>query len=515
MRLRCRVLISWDATQVDFVSGEGRFWLPRQPARVVHGSVAFGEDGVTLSLAGSLRGPVPRPGGGAGGSPSMASEPVIHGRLLDGREVSLHDAHGLSWPVDDIQETWRADFLFTGGLTDGSRFTHVQVVFDCLMPWVRPAGITRGKFGSGDVVIDTRRVTVDEAVLGDRTKVRICTGVEGRQDHASVHLDQWATLEVTGLARKAKTIRSVLDDWVRPLQDLLVVSLGRPVRVDQLSVRLRGQPRRAPLLDVACQLIQSRPGNPPRAADIDGYTAPTLLTYADLKAQGTPVSFADLIPAWFGLHERHMDVVTDLCGPYYAPFIYSGHRYASTFQSAEALAHGLFPSRQRTRREHKERVSAVTAALEEAGLDAENLGWARRVLLSRNDKPLRQVIEELAAGAGEIGTQLIRAAPRMAEEAATARAGVSHPGSGGPDVIRRYWLGEALTWVIRAHLLALLGIPMADIAARATRQASFKQVLSGLRAGRQVPAARTPGYHHGNCPVTHRTRATADRCRNR
>jgi hypothetical protein len=110
---------------VDFVSGEGRFWLPRQPSRVVHGSVAFGDDGVTLSLAGSLRGPVPLPGGGAGGSPSPASEPVIHGRLLDGRQVSLHDAHGLSWPVDDIQQTWRADFLFTGGLTDGSRFTHV------------------------------------------------------------------------------------------------------------------------------------------------------------------------------------------------------------------------------------------------------------------------------------------------------------------------------------------------------------------------------------------------------
>jgi ApeA N-terminal domain 1 len=354
---------------VDFVSGEGRFWLPRQPARAVHGSVAFGEDGVTLSLADSLRGPDPLPGGGAAGSPSQASEPVIHGQLLDGRQVSLHEARGMSWPVAGIQETWLSNFLFTGGLTDGSRFTHVQVVFDCLMPWLQPAGIASGGFGGADVVIDTRRVTVDEAILDNRTKVRICTGVEGRQNHASVHLGQWAAFEVTGLARKAKTIRGVLDDWVRPLQDLLVVSLGQPVRVDQLSVRLRGRPPRAPLLDVACQLIQSRPGNPPKAVDIVGYTAPTLLTYRDMTARDAPVSFADLMPAWFGLHERHMDVVTDLCGPYYAPFIYSGHRYASTFQSAEALAHGLFPSRQKTRPEHQARVNAVTAALDEAGLD--------------------------------------------------------------------------------------------------------------------------------------------------
>jgi hypothetical protein len=208
-------------------------------------------------------------------------------------------------------------------------------------------------------------------------------------------------------------------------------------------------------------------------------------------------------------------VVTDLCGPYYAPFIYSGHRYASTFQSAEALAHGLYPSRQKLKKEHQARVDAVTDALDKVGLDSDNRDWARRVLLSRNDKPLRQLIEELVAGAGEMGTQLTRAAPRFAEEAAKARAGVSHPGTEGPDVIRRYWLGEAITWIVRAHLLALLGIPITDIAAKATGRASFKNVLAGLRVDRHVPAARTSGYHHGNCPVTHRTQATADRCRNR
>ena len=301
----------------------------------------------------------------------------------------------MSWPVDGIQESWRADFLFSGGLVTGDRFTRVQVVFDCLIPWAAPAGIARGEIGSDDVSVDTRRITVDQAILGDRTRVRLCTGVEGRWDHSRVHLDQWAAFEVTSLVRKAKTIRGVLEDWVRPLQDLLVVSLGRPVRIDELAVCPRGQSGRTPLLDVACQLIQPRPGDLPRAADIGSYTAPTLLTYRDLTARDAPVSFAELIPAWFGLHERLSDVVTGLCGPYYAPFIYSGHRYASTFQSAEALAHGIFDSKEKTRPEHRARVDAVAAALEISGLDTENLCWARRVLLSRNDKPLRQLMEEL------------------------------------------------------------------------------------------------------------------------
>ena len=42
-------LAAWDATPMEFVPREGRFWLPRQPKRVVHGTVIFGEDGVTLN----------------------------------------------------------------------------------------------------------------------------------------------------------------------------------------------------------------------------------------------------------------------------------------------------------------------------------------------------------------------------------------------------------------------------------------------------------------------------------
>jgi hypothetical protein len=505
------IRVSCDAAQMEFLSREGRFWLPRQPERVVHGSVAFQEDGITLDLAGSLRGPVSGSGGRSGGSPAFATEPVIHGYLRDGREVTLYQAGGLSWPADDIQETWRADFLFTGGLIRDNRFVHLQVTFDYLMPWTQPPGIARSEIGHDDVAIDARRVILDQAALCDKTKVRLCSGVAGRWDHASVHLDQWSALEVTSPARTAKTITGVLDDWVRPLQDLLVVSLGRPVRIDHLAVRPRGQPARAPLLEVACQLVQPRLGISPRAIEVESYSAPTLLTY-----RNSAVPFPELIPAWFGLRERLPDVITDLCGPYYAPFIYSGHRYASTFHSAEALARGLFGAKQKTRPEHRARVDAVARALAAADLDPDTRSWATRVLLSRNDKPLRELIEELIGEAGEMGTQLVRAAPDLAEEAATARAGVSHPGAGGPGVFRRHWLGEALVWVVRGHVLAQLGIPMRDLSQKAIDMASFKEVLSGLRAGDTSPrAGSAPGYHHGNCPVNHRTQAAAARCKNR
>lgn len=492
---------------MEFLSQEGRFWLPRQPERTVHGLVAFLEDGVTLNLEGALHAP---DRSGSGDGPVLAAEPVIHGYLRDGRQVTLYQASGLTWPVEGIEETWQAEFLLTGGLVRDNRFIEAQIVFDYLTPWAQPASIVAGAFGRDDVVIDTRRVTIAQATLSDKTKVRLYTGVEGRSNHASVHLDQWTALEVTSQARKARPMKRVLGDWVRPLQDLLVVSLGHPVSISQLAVRPEGQPAGAPLLEVACQLVQPPPAASPKAIDINGYTSPALLTYRE-----SPVPFTELIPAWFELRERLRDVITDLCGPFYAPFIYSGHRYASTFQSAEALAQILFGTKQKERKQHRERVEAVTKALAAADLDEDNLNWAKAVLQSRNDKPLRQLIDELIAAADVMGAQLLQAAPGLAAEAATARVGVSHPGTTGPGIVRRYWLGEAIAWLVRANVLAQLGIPMEDLAAKATQKASFNNVVNWLKAADSSARTDTPGYRHGSCPVNHRTKATMSRCKNK
>ena len=69
------------------------------------------------------------------------------------------------------------------------------------------------------------------------------------------------------------------------------------------------------------------------------------------------------------MHAAQRDAITLLCGPYYAPFIYGEHHFASTFQAAEALAREEFDTRDKPKEEHRERIAAVTAALEQAGLD--------------------------------------------------------------------------------------------------------------------------------------------------
>jgi hypothetical protein len=63
---------------------------------------------------------------------------------------------------------------------------------------------------------------------------------------------------------------------------------------------------------------------------------------------------------------------------------------------------------------------------------------------------------------------------------AAARTGVPHPGAEGPDALERYWLGEALIWVLRVRLLAELGVPISQLSARVTPKPAFQDVLSEL-----------------------------------
>jgi hypothetical protein len=214
---------------MEFFATHGRFWLPQRQQRVVHGSLTFDEDGIRLDLGDPLRAPQVRADGIVSGSPEPADEAVVHGRLRDGRAVTLLRLRGWSMPADGLQETWIADFAVTGGLTSDDAFSQMVVIFDYLMPWVRPSGIIRGDLFSPSFTVETQQTTLAETALGAGRTVRLVAGVEGRQADDSVHLDQWCGLEVTG--EEPKPVLEVLNEWARPLQDLLVVCFGQPVRI--------------------------------------------------------------------------------------------------------------------------------------------------------------------------------------------------------------------------------------------------------------------------------------------
>lgn len=475
---------------MEFFAARGRFWLPQLSQRIVHGNLTFNEDGVRLDLDDPLRAPGVGAGGIVSGSPEAAAEEAVHGRLRDGREVSLLRLRGLSMPVAGMQEIWFADFALSGGFMTGDVVSKVTVVFDYLMPWVQPTGIVRGDLFSSRFAIETERVTLEEADLDDRRKVRLLAGVAGRRASDAIHLDQYCALEVTG--EEPKPILEVLNDWVRPLQDLLVVCTGQPVRLEEVLIRPPEYDPRRDSLELSFRAVQPAAGAHPTAAQLVSYNSPSLLTYATL-----PLPFSRLIRAWFGLYGRLPDAVTLLCGPYYAPFIYGSHRYASTFQSAEALARTVLNAREKPPRQHRARMQMVTAALDRAHVDPNVVGWATRILQTRNDKPLRQLMEELVSSTGGMGQMLLTAVPDLGRRLAAARASVSHPGTEEPGTLARYWLGEALIWVLRVRLLAELGVPISGLSASVTQKPAFQDVLrelASLAPSSDKPVKRLPRW---------------------
>jgi ApeA N-terminal domain 1 len=462
---------------MESFASSGQFWLPQTPDRRVHGDLAFDDAGIQLRLAKTLRGPVVLSDRTVGGPMQWATEQVVHGRLRSGEEVTLLQASGLAIPVDIAQETWSASFALTGGLVPDDRFSRVQVDFDYLLSWARPPGIVRSELTDSNVTIDTDRSTLAEATLPDSRKVRLLTGVTGRRSHDSVHLDQWCAFELEG---QPTPLAEILNDWVRPLQDLLVVCLGLPVRLGDV---LLGAGRELRLFfEVVQAPATDRPLEQPEA-----FSSPALLTYGR-----SPVPFPTLMTEWFSLCERLPAAITLLCGPYYASFIYSQHRYASVFQSAEAIARAELGGREKEKSEHRLRVEAVTEALQASNLDEETVGWATRVLQGANHKPLRQLIEELIAATGEMGRQLLVTLPDLPQRAADARVGVSHPLDRRPGVLERHWIGEALVWVGRVHLLAQLGVDIAALSQSVTAKPMFEQVVAELRALTDAAAAASP-----------------------
>src|SRR5207245_5758358 len=143
------------------------------------------------------------------------------------------------WHADDIGEDWRAEFLLCGGHFQDDKFVEAQVCFDYLSPWARPDAVVTRKPGEDRVVIDIEDTVVDMASFDSRTKIKLCTGVEGRSSEGSVHLDQWAAFEITGSSRKRRTVKDVLDGWGSPLRDLRGFSVVPPPRSGDTDVRPR------------------------------------------------------------------------------------------------------------------------------------------------------------------------------------------------------------------------------------------------------------------------------------
>lgn len=470
---RRRVLHSPD---MEELSADGDWWVPGTQAQRVSGSLTSDADSVQLVLYGPLH-PFVMPANKAVrvGRPKRTVTPIVHGRLRDMRSVTLVGVSGYPTvaPFGEVREVYRVGLVLFGWHASDDAFTEARAEFDWLDAWLDPPPIVNE--GSG---LDTNTLTVQKESVElakaeiDGDTMRFVSGLRGTSSEAAIHLDRWSALAVT-LATPLDW-KNIIERRIRPIQDLLTVAIGRPVRLTKFLLRPVDTDQHVRLCDAQFNIIQAASTSRSRHG-IDNYSAPTLL-----KGNDPNVQLDQLLPAWFNLWQRDRDALVLLLAQFYAPFMYGDHTFATTFQAFEALHKHRFNGRQLSKRAHDERVAAIKQAAIQAELDAEMVEWAAAVLQRRNDKRLADKVSELLQATGPVGATVLTAASSFSQTVTSGRTGVSH--GGAPHRLNseeRHWHGEVLLWVARSLLLTDVGVH--DVAGRAVNRTGFRHAVEQIR----------------------------------
>ena len=351
-----------------------------------------------------------------------------------------------------------------------SDVTQASIAFDVLVAWAKPPSLTSSDEPLAPTLDLGREVLASASVDGATVELISTWSGEVGDINVAAQRQCWLRMEFP-----ESSFNDLLDNWVRPLQDMLIVLLGRPVRLTKLALR-PADATDSTSVRVVFGAIQAGPEVNLAPLSLISWGRETMFTREEL-----PVTFADLIKGWFAARTDLSEAVTLLCSPFYAPFMYSEHPYAATFQSAESIARARYAGAEKAKDEHAARVQSIIEAARASGVKAEDVEWAERVLRSRNDKTLTNLIEELLADAGPLGEAILARDPNFASTAASARTRVSHPGGErGVTTVQRYWYGQVLLWVVRARLAIEVGIPAEDVFERIIKRGTFTQSVERL-----------------------------------
>jgi hypothetical protein len=460
---------------MDEIVIEGMWWLPGSSE--VPGVVRVESSDMSFRVDEQLE-PLPVGEVAKVGPPSWVVHPIVLGRARDGRHVTLlavGGQHRRGQHGSDEQQ-FTVGFVVVGRHLTADVFHEFVFEFDYLTAWSEPPAVT-DRQGDGSELFSWDRVTLGKAEKGGDT-LELMSGAIGEISSLVVDLEQrcWFVLRRAA----GSSLDEAISEWIRPMQDLLTLSVGLPIRLTSLKVRLLDDDARDDAAVVHFQPFQVLNQSVSARSSLLSYTSPALFLRRGLTDQQ---SFEALVTLWLAVRDELRSSVVLLLSPYYTPFLYNEHRFSTTFQSAEAYAKKRFGGRQKSKPEHASRVNAVTDALAEANLSDDVVGWARRVLASRNDKPLTELIDELLTDSGSVGLAIRDADPETAHIVASDRGGLSHGGAAGRlDAKSRYWYAEALRLLMRARLLEEICIDR-DVCAKQVRaRSTFVQALMELRA---------------------------------
>jgi hypothetical protein len=455
---------------MNFNDVEASWWLPDTAHHRTSGTLAYSANGLTLTVYGNLQ-PVITPEAGVWTAVvhDLENFPIVYGETRTGQLMSLLGVSGFSSrSLQATQESYRVELALEGDHVEETTFSGIKAGFQQLDDWAGAESIYTKKPGQNTIMVHPDTVELACASLPE-AHLRIKYGIEGQARYQEVSYSRWCAYS----AEPATSMewRDLLEQYVQPLNDLLVVTMGSPIPLNDVALKVRGSwcPAYFRTRETKGGSKMHRPSD---------YNSPAILTLPT-----SPIPAEQLLASWFKIRAELRETLSVLLGPLYAPFTYEEHKFASFFQGLEAY-HGLRRTRYGTtdvtKTEHKERVTAVLETLSQADHAEDVLQWAQNILQTRNDKPLWRKVDDIVRSTETVGEDILSAAPNFCSDVARARTGVSHGGAHkGLTIVSRYWHAEALYWIMRVRILLDLGIK--DAPERARKRETYQFMLTKLR----------------------------------
>ncbi|MFE6727744.1 HEPN domain-containing protein [Streptomyces californicus] len=457
---------------MDFSDVEASWWLPDTPHHRTSGTLAYSASGLTLTVYGALHpGVAPEPGVLTPLFYDLKNSPIVHGETRTGQLMSLVGVSGYSSQMlQSFQESYRVELALEGDHIEEVTFAGIKASFQQLDVWAGADSIYTKTLGQKTIMVHPETVELVCASLQDAT-LRIKYGVEGHSHDKEVSYNRWCTYSAETSC--SMEWRDLLEQYVQPLNDLLVVTMGSPIPLNDVALKVNDS-----WCPVYFRTRETRGGS--KIHRPDGYDSPAILTLPT-----SPMPADQLLVSWFEIRAELRETLGVLLGPVYAPFTYEEHKFASFFQGLEAyhsVRRTRYGTTDVTKAEHKERVAAVLATLGQADHEEDVLKWAQNLLQPRNDKPLWRKVDDIVRSAEIVGEDILAAAPNFCTDVARARTGVSHGGADkGLNIVSRYWHAEAIFWIMRVRILLDIGIK--DVPERARKRQAYQFMLTKLREG--------------------------------
>ncbi|MDX3319809.1 hypothetical protein PV415_23170 [Streptomyces sp. ME03-5684b] len=455
---------------MDFNDVEASWWLPDTEHHRTSGTLAYSASGLTLTVYGNLQ-PVipPELGVWTAVGHDLENIPIVYGETRTGQEISLLGVSG--FPLRSLQatqESYRVELALEGGHVEETTFAGVKAGFHQLDDWAGAESIYTKTPGQNTVMVHPDTVELASAPLPE-AHLRIKYGIEGHARNQEVSYSRWCAYSAEPAA--PMEWRELLEQYVQPLNDLLVVAMGSPIPLNDVALKVKGF-----WCPAYFRTRETKGGAKIRRPS--DYDSPALLTLPK-----SPAAAEQLLTSWFKIRAELRETLSVLLGPLYAPFTYEEHKFASFFQGLEAyhsVRRTRYGTTDVTKAEHKERVASVLATLSQANHEEGVIQWAQNILQTRNDKPLWRKVDDIVRSTETVGEDILGAAPNFCSDVARTRTGVSHGGAQkGLTIVSRYWHAEALLWIMRVRILLDIGIT--DAPERARQREAYQFMLTKLR----------------------------------